>query len=70
MGPHLEISLVDARGRFGQQSVNKLLSSRLRADCLRGFTQANEDSQEVVDAEQWGRLCEAVEIEPTLEVRH
>ncbi|EER08706.1 ankyrin repeat and ibr domain containing protein, putative [Perkinsus marinus ATCC 50983] len=57
----------DARGRFGQQSVNKLLSSRLRADCLRGFTQANEDSQEVVDAEQWGRLCEAVEIEPTLE---
>ncbi|KAF4655879.1 hypothetical protein FOL47_009251 [Perkinsus chesapeaki] len=50
-----------------QQSaaLSKLLTSRLKADCIRGYAQATEDLDEMVSTEQWGRLCEAVEVEPT-----
>ncbi|KAF4706947.1 hypothetical protein FOZ63_003771, partial [Perkinsus olseni] len=51
----------------GQQAVSKLLTSRLRADCIRGFTQADEDADEMISTERWGRLCQAVDVEPTLQ---
>ncbi|KAF4709033.1 hypothetical protein FOZ63_029024, partial [Perkinsus olseni] len=50
-----------------QQAVSKLLTSRLRADCIRGYTQANEDADEMISTERWGRLCQAVDVEPTLQ---